>query len=232
MIGLIKKHLYMTRNHAIIFILCSLVYMLGYIFIKVVIFDSLIEDTEFSRFTLALMPLIIVMEFGNKALSFEQTGLKSEKYFNSLPVSRFNIIFSKYVGAIIFSLYGLIFSCICFTAFTYVDNVAITFTSYKYFIIAFFCYIIMLSLQLPILVNGGSEPLCFFISLIIIATPFAIIVAVNKLDVNDLIEKIPEFFNKHNISTNETLICSFILALIFVSISVIIATKAYKRREF
>lgn len=232
MIGLIKKHLYTTRKHALIFILCSLAYMFGYIFIKVVIFDNLIKDTEFSRFTLALMPLIIVMEFNIKALSHEQTGLKAEKYFNSLPVSRFNIILAKYVGAIIFSLYGLIFSCVCFTAFTYLDNVTITFTPYKYFLIAFFCYIIMFSLQLPIVVNGGSEPLSFFVPMAIIATPLAIIMAVNRFGINDLIENIPVFFEKHGISTSDTLFYTFIIGIIFISMSVMTATKFYKRREF
>ncbi len=36
----------------------------------------------------------------------------------------------------------------------------------------------------------------------------------------------------NDLSKSYTLICSFIIALIFVSISVIIATKVYKRREF
>ena len=232
MIGLIKKHLYMTRKYAFIFALCSLLYMFGYIFIKVVIFDNLIEDTDFSRFTLALLPLIIVMEFNTKALCFDNTGLKSEKYFNSLPVSRFSIILSKYIGSIIFSLNGLLFSCICLTAFAYLDGINITFTPYKHFIIAFFCYMIMLSLELAILVNGGSEPLSFFVPMIIISTPFLIIMAVNRLDVNDLIEKIPEFFNKHNVSTNEILLYLFIIAFLFIGISVIVATIIYERREF
>ena len=90
----------------------------------------------------------------------------------------------------------------------------------------------MISLQLPILVNGGSEPLSFFVPMAIVATPFAIIMAVNRLSINDLIEKIPTFFEKHGISANETLLYTFIIAIIFISTSVMTATKIYKRREF
>ena len=91
---------------------------------------------------------------------------------------------------------------------------------------------IMLSLELAILVNGGSEPLSFFIPMIILSSPFLTIMAVNRLSLNGLIEKIPEFFNKYNISTNEILLYLFIIAFLFTGISVIVATKIYERREF
>ena len=68
--------------------------------------------------------------------------------------------------------------------------------------------------------------------MIILSSPFLIIMAVNRLSLNGLIEKIPEFFNKYNISTNEILLYLFIIAFLFTGISVIVATKIYERREF
>lgn len=232
MIGLIKKYLYMSKNYGILFVLCSLAYILGYLFIKVVIFENLIEDTEFSRFTLSILPLIMVMEFVIKSQSFEHLDIRTEKYTNILPVSRFNIISSKYTGAVLFSLLGLVMSCICYTIFTYMDNTDFSFTIYKYFIIAFFFYIIMLSLSLPLLVNGVNEPISLFAPITIIITPLTIIMVANNLSVNDLIEKIPKFFNRHNISINEITIYSFIISMIFMCISAFIAAKFYQRREF
>lgn len=232
MIGLIKKDLMMTRLYAFIFFLCSLLYMGTYLFIKKILFHSVITDTEFSRTALSIMPLLLVMELNYKHFQFDRTGRQSEKYFNSLPVSRSCIVLSKFTSAVISTVYGLIMSFICITAFTWSDNMSLHLTPYKHIFTAFLGIIIVLAFQMPVLVYNGNELLSLVVPMICITLPILSAAFIKKLTINETITAISDFIKRNHITTDNLVLFMLALAVLSFILSACISIYIYKRREF
>lgn len=232
MIGLIKKDIMMTRLYMFIFLLCSLLYMGTYLFIKEILFHSVITDTEFSRTALSILPLILVMEFNCKNFQFDRMGRQSEKYFNSLPVSRLGMVLSKFTSACIFTACGLIMSFVCMTAFTLSDDTSLHLTPYKHILIAFFSVIIILAFQMPVLIYNGNELLSLLIPLICIVTPVAVVGFIKKIGINEMINFISDFMKRHHITADTLIFFVLLLAVLSFILSACISVHIYKRREF
>lgn len=232
MIGLIKKDLMMTRIYALIFFLCSLLYMGTYLFIKKILFHSVITDTEFSRTALSIMPLLLVMELNCKHLRFDHTGRQSEKYFNSLPVSRFCMVLSKFTSAVILTVYGLIMSFVCITVFTWSDDMSLHLTPYKHVFTAFLGIIIVLAFQMPVLVYNGNELLSFVVPIICITLPILPVALIKKLTINEMITAISDFMKRNHITADNLILIMLALAVLSFVLSAFISINVYKRREF
>lgn len=232
MIGLIKKDLMMTRLYAFIFFLCSLLYMGTYLFIKKILFHSVITDTEFSRMALSIMPLLLVLELNCKHFQFDSTGRQSEKYFNSLPVSRSCMVLSKFTSAFISTVYGLIMSFICMTAFTWSDKMSLHLTPYKHIFTAFLGIIIVLAFQMPVLVYNGNELLSFVIPVICISLPVLCTAFIKKLSINETITTLSDFMKRNHITADNLVLFMLALAVLSLILSACISIYIYKRREF
>lgn len=232
MIGLIKKDMLMTRNYAFLFFLCSLFFMGTYLFIKEVLFHSVITDTEFSRTALSILPLFFVMEFSCRNFQFERIGRQSEKYFNSLPISPSGMVISKFAGSIIFTVYGLIMSFMCMTAFTLSDDMPLRMTPYKNIFIAFLFIIIVLTFQMPVLVYNGNELLSLILPIICIVTPICAISLIKKSDINELISSTLNYMSRHHITTDTLIVLILFLTVACMIVSAFLSVQIYKRREF
>lgn len=232
MTGLIKKQLFSTRIYALIFAICSLLYIGMYLFIKEVLFHSLVEDTTFSRTALSVMPLIIVMEFNCKNFKFDNEMPGTEKYFNSLPVSRLQVVLSKFISSISFTFLGLIMSFAAITCFTLSDGAAINSLPYKRIFIIFLCAVIFFTLQFPILVYNGNELLSLMLPLTCIVTFVVIASIVTDKSINELISSASKWINGHNLTNTKLILIILPILLIFICSSIFISYKIYKRREF
>lgn len=232
MIGLIKKDMLISRIYAYIYILCSLFYMGTYLFIKDVLFDSVIPDTQFSRTSLSLLPLILVMEFNCRSFQFERMGRPSEKYFNSLPVSRLNVVLSKFVSTIIFTVFGLIMSAVCMTAFTLSDSLPLKPEPYEHIFIAFLCMIICLAFQMPILIYNGNELLSILVPVLFITISASVVSIIKKQSLNSLMLSLSAYITRHHITANALVLYTSLLTVLSVALSACISVLIYKRREF
>lgn len=232
MIGLIKKNFYAERTYTIFFIICSLLYVGMYLFIKEVIFESIIKDDEYGRTILSFIPIIMVSEFNCKLFKNEFEMPATEKYFNILPVSRFQITLSKFISSIAFSFLGLLMSYFSLYCFTISDNADFYVKSFQKIFIAFLFIIFFIAFQLPILIYNGNEVASLLVPTTFIITPITIYCFIKKQDVNEFISTILKWLSKHSLSYSDIiLILSGILCIVLL-ISFIISYKIYKRREF
>lgn len=232
MTGLIKKQLLSTRTYSIVFILCSMAYIGMYIFIKEVLFNSLVKDTEFSRTALSTMPIIIVSEFCNKHFKNDIEVPGPEKYFNSLPVTRFQIVLSKFINSFLFTFLGLVMSSLCAICFTMSDDVDISLNIFKKLFFTFLMFVIFLTMQFPILIYNGNDLLSFFIPFTLIATPVIIICVAKNFGINGFFSWCTSFSDKYNLTIDKMIIIMLPIALLLIVISIYISYQIYKRREF
>ena len=232
MIGLIKKNFYAERIYTIFFIICSLLYVGMYLFIKEVIFESIIKDDEYGRTILSLIPVIIVSEFNCKLFKNEFEMPATEKYFNILPVSRFQITLSKFISSIAFSFLGLLMSYFSLYCFTISDNANFYIKSFQKIFIAFLFIVFFIAFQLPILIYNGNEVVSLLVPTTCIITPITIYCVIKKLYINEFITNLLKWISKHDLGYSDIiLVLSGILCIVLV-ISFLISYKIYKRREF
>lgn len=232
MIGLIKKNFYAHRIYTIFFIICSLLYVGMYLFIKEVIFESMIKDDEYGRTILSLIPIIIVSEFNCKLFKNEFEMPATEKYFNILPISRFQITLSKFVSSIAFSFMGLLMSYFSLYCFTVSDGAGFYIKSFQKIFIAFLFILFFTCFQLPILIYNGNEVVSLLIPTTCIFTPIAVYCLTKKMDINEFITNILRWISKHDLGYSDIILTlSGIVCLVLV-ISFLISYNIYKRREF
>lgn len=232
MIGLLKKNFYAERTYTIFFIVCSLLYIGMYLFIKEIIFESTIIDNEYERTILSFIPVIIVSEFNCKLLKNEYEMPATEKYFNILPVSKFQITLSKFISSIAFSFLGLLMSYFSLYCFTLSDNADFYVKSFQKIFIAFLFVVFFIAFQLPILIYNGNEVLSLLVPTTCIITPITIYCIIQKLELYEFIGNILIWSSKYNLSYTDIILALFGILCIVLVISFLISYKIYKRREF
>lgn len=232
MIGIIKKDLLTTRFYATIYFLCSLCYIGTYFYIKTVVFRSEIRDTDFSRTTLSILPLILIMEFNCKSFHYDRLGTHFEKYMNALPLSPRKIVLSKFISSTVFSAYGLMISLLCMTFFIKTEHLSFSASSYTYIWISWFMILITLFLEMPILLYNGNELLSLLVPFVCISLSFGILIAFHNMDINAALLSVSGFFSKHTAVRENLPLLMASAALIAGMISYYISLQVYKRREF
>lgn len=232
MLGIIKKDFLLLKIQTIIFILVSGFFIAAYLFIKVIVFKSEITDTSFSRTALSLIPLLFAIEFNTKNFQYDHDNKGSEKYFNSLPISRTEMVIGKFMGSLLFTLIGYVMSVIAMALFCYTDNVSLSLSSLKIQTVFLFVTIIMLGIQLPILVYNGNTMISSLTSMAILLLPVVIYIFAKGMDVNELITDVTNYFNKHNNIKKHIVSITFTISALVTSVLIAISTFVYKRREF
>lgn len=232
MIGLLKKNFYAERTYTIFFIVCSLLYVGMYLFIKEIIFESIIKDDEYGRTILSFIPLTIVSEFNCKLFKNEFEMSATEKYFNILPVSRFQITLSKFISSIAFSFLGLLMSYFSLYCFTLSDNADFYVKSFQKIFIVFLFVVFFIAFQLPLLIYNGNEVISLLIPATCIFTPIAIFCFIRKMDINEFITNILKWVSEHNLSYWDIILILSGILCIILFISFLVSYKIYKRREF
>lgn len=232
MLGIIKKDLLLMKKYAILFEIITLVYIAAYMFVKIVVFESLINETQFSLNFFSLLPLILINEFNCKNFENEHKSHMAERFFNSLPVSRIQMVLAKYLSSVIFTIIGFINSFLCSILFCYIDSTSFTFSNIKYLIIGFLFIVIFLGLQLPVLIYNGNIMLSFFFPITIFSLPIILITAIENISINELIKKLMVFIQSHKFILDNVVSLTLCLTLLITFSSIYISTLIYSRREF
>lgn len=232
MIGIIKKDILLMKNQLIIMGLISTFYLASYLFIKIIVFESFIKDTAFSRGFLSIFPMITIMEFNCRNFQYDHDNRQSERYFNSLPIKRTQMVIAKFISSALFSITGLIISCICLSIFTLTDNAAIHLNSFKAPIIVFLCILIYLALQLPVLVYNGNILASMILPLLLIVIPVNVIGLIKEMNINEIISHISIFVDSHQFINNHLIFISLMSTVLISIISIIFSSIIYNRRDF
>lgn len=232
MIGVVKKDLIMLRVQMIIFALVSLFFLASYLFIKVVVFESKIEETEFSRVMISIIPIVFALEFSGKNFEIEHANTGCEKYFNSLPITRSQMVLGKFLGSSLFNILGYVISILCITLLFCADGKSVDLKEIKILTIAFVVSTIFLAIQLPILVYNGNTMLSTVIPLVIVMIPIIIVMIVKGMDVNEMITSLSNYINDHELVKKYALAIVTALCAVVCTLSYFVSSYIYKRREF
>lgn len=232
MLGIVKKDLWIMKTYAVIFSILNLLYLSTYLFIKVILFQSEIVDTNFPRTALSLLPIILIGEFNCKNFQYDSDHSSYPKYFNALPISPFKMVIGRFLGSALFSVCSLISSYFCLTCFTYFDKTSFSITLLKTPTIVFLCILIVLSIQLPVLSYNGNVILSYIFPAILFSTVLLILPLIYHTSINGIIYKLNSFYRDHSFISNNLLLLVFIITFFLCITSILISTQIYKRREF
>lgn len=203
--GLILKDLYNLKKHSTIYIILLIFYLIiG------------ISNENFSMFS--SMMAIIAAILPITAMAYDEKS-KWDRYALTMPVSRPDIVASKYILGLIFLLLAFLISMLFNIIIFKIDFIESLLANS----VSLSVGIVIISFIFPIMFKYGVEKGRLLMMLVLFA-PTGIIVLLSKIGLN------PEVINKEII---EKLLYLFpILAIVLLILSYLVSLSIYRKKEF
>ena len=186
--------------------------------IVVFIFIVALYSIIFSKDIGILSTLAFTMPF---VITYLSVGMDEQSNWNSyavsMPISRKNLVLSKYVLWIVLNVLGLL---ILIVTSIFIEN-----TDFRKILLLFVFEIIMLSIMLPCILKYGMTK--GFLGFIVVILIFGVILAVMYL-----ISQLPQNHTYINIIKHVIIIVAIILPLTFLAISMKISIGIYSKKDF
>lgn len=187
-------------------------------FLMLVFFTLITYNSKNPNFLVGIFVLILTMQFISSIAFDEQS--KWNVYALTMPISRKDIVLSKYIISILLSIIGLLLST---TVAYFIILPKSNFTSLELLISAYVTFgiaMLFLSILLPLIYKYGVEK-SRMLMLIVISIPSLLIFYLNKIGI-----PLPDKSQLMNLFKVSPLI---IIAVLFISIN--ISYKIFKRQD-
>ncbi|MGL5316439.1 MAG: ABC-2 transporter permease [Peptostreptococcaceae bacterium] len=205
MIGLIIKDLLNIRKELKIYVLFIAVYV-------AITFVS--QDTNILMAVIAMMCVMMPLT----AMAYDEK-VNWDKYSLTMPISRREIVLSKYVLGVGLATMGLIITSII----SIFDNGIIT--DFLQLPVVYWCIsIVLLSIILPIIIKFGAEKGRFIMIAVMFLPTFLIVLLSKVIPMDNITRIIDSLFNYATIIA----IVSIVVSL---TLSIAISTKIYESKE-
>jgi len=172
-----------------------------------------------ANFLFGMISIILTM-LTITSISYDERS-KWDKYALTMPISRQDIVISKYLLGLILALVALALNLIFVVLLGDLPVKESIATSFALFGIS----LLFLSFMLPALFKYGVEK-GRFIMLLIFFVPTAIVIIASKLDIIEMISDIIS-----NIPFSQVILVLIILLMIIVAISIMASIRIYKNKE-
>lgn len=215
--GLILKDIINLKKNFKIFGLLSVLYIILAITTK---------DTGFFSSVITMLFAILTISL----FSYDDLA-KWDIYALTMPVSKEDMVSSKYIMLIILTLFGTVFSSIVTIGINFVLKSDSLFTSVTNSLIGAFVVIVLYSFVLPFLIKLGVEKarIIFFIAIII---PFVVVSSVNAF-MKGVNSEIPEgLVTLLDFISHYSGLVLPITALIALYLSFRISVGIYRKKDF
>lgn len=206
MLGLIVKDLFITKKYMRTIFAILIFYTFFCTMYSSASFLSGMVILSFSMITLT-------------TIAYDDT-VKWDKYALTMPITRTDVVFAKYISTFIFTISGALISLILAYAVTIIKRVHVTNEDLLTILVVSAIGFILISIMLPLVYKFGVEKARFLL-FIVFAVPFAFVLIAKSMNL-----PVPSD-NSINLLLK---LSPFIAAVIFI-ISFLISDMIYKNKE-
>lgn len=208
----------------------TLLYGLVYTLLAAFLFKDFMPD---GGALYIIAPVAVIYLFVNYSCGYDDKN-KADVIFNSLPIKREEIVWSKYIAIFFFAAYGIVCSALMGLICRYMDLPYISrLISLKDVIITLSCSVTFGSIFYPLYFKFGMVKMRLvnvFLFMAIMFLPSIITELIQNNPENPAIKAVTQFFTDTPVWIIRMLTAVAMLAAFLVS--VLISMKIYKNKEF